>query len=170
MAEYGVPFDSSFDPQVDEDKNSVYKLFRWYFDDPVFSKVRQSDDHAIYMARMDPLLSNEYRYLVAIVENDRSPVDTKNSLGNLKWVSLQTRSLPDLYTMPKQGYSRKKEPPMTDPISRVHQDPKQSAYTTERLPIKITLLHRKDKDEYSERGTIISALETYQTVVTFDFK
>ena len=92
----------------------------------------------------------------------------KQELKKLSWVSLQTRTLADKHDLPSHDYRPRAIGSLNKKIVRVEKTSKASTYRCEGLPVAVTLLHTKnDTDsEYQQYGTLISALETYQTIIT----
>lgn len=154
---------TEFDPR----KEKLYQDFDNYFNHPVMTKIKDVGQYSMYMCKTYCLLSNECRYIIAFVQNDSMPTSTRESLITLKWQSLQTRTLSDQHNLPSHAYQPKKQGPLNIPIQRTRVTPEASMYVCEHLPIKVTLLHGKDgPSAYQERGNIIAALETYQTIIT----
>jgi hypothetical protein len=141
-----------------------------YFDNPIFTKVKENPTHSIYMAKVDCLLANEYRYLIATVPKDDNPKGSTSDLIKLSWDSFQTRSITDYYDIGSQRYIPKKIGEIMSPIDILDRNENYTSYKTEKFPLKITVLHKKaGKYEYPDRGTLGASLETYQTIITFDF-
>jgi hypothetical protein len=94
-------------------------------------------------------------------------IGDKENLFNLRWVSLQTRTLPDKHDLPCHAYQPKREGDLNVIIERTSKTKEASTYKCDSFPLIITLLHlKKDENEYQDRGNIISALETYSTIIT----
>ena len=167
MIHYGQLIDSGFDLQ----KENVYSLFTQYFEDPEMTKIKDIDKYSMYMTKINALLGIEYRYVIAFINKDNDVINSKQSLRDLKWVSLQTRTLTDEHNLPAHSYFPKRLIELDRKISLVSKDDKQYFYKVEQLPITITLLSKaKSKSngfDYNSSGTIVVALETYQTIVNF---
>jgi hypothetical protein len=150
------------------DRNKVYSAFIDYYGDVMFTKVKENNSHSIYMFKMAWQLGNEYRYLVAVIPRELEPVGLTAKMSYLRWDSFQTRSISDNYSLPEGYIKPTKTEAMTGNINMIDQNTKASKYEAETLPIKIMLLHKKNKlDEYAVQGRIHLALETFQTIVTF---
>ena len=170
MSRYGFVFDETYNPMHEEIKSTVFKAINSYFDNPIFTKVKENKTHSIYMAKMDCLLTNEYRYIIATVTKNDNPINSTCDLAKLSWDSFQTRSIPDYYDIRPQRYTPKKSGDALSPINMSNRDEKQTTYGMEKYPLKITVLHKKEgKYEYPDRATLGASLETYQTIITFDF-
>ena len=166
MAHYGELLDV-----YESGSDILYGYFDSYLNHPKMEKIKNVGDLSMYMAKTYCLLSNECRYIIAFTAQDYYPVKTQRSLAELSWVSLQTRTLSDNHDLPPHHYQPKAAGPLKQPIVRTNVTEKCSTYRCEGLPIIVTLLHRKSNMsdytlEYQEQGNLISALETYQTIIT----
>ena len=87
----------------------------------------------------------------------------------LRWKSLQTRTLEDHHNIKPHKYKTELKPPLNQKINIISRNEKHSTYSTEKYPLIVTLLHTKKNHryQYNPTGTIINALETYQTIVHF---
>lgn len=149
-------------------KEYIYQLFTDYYDNMTMHKIKEDNDFSVYMARLQCLLLNEQRYLIAIVARDRFPPMYKQPLQNLRWMSLQIRNLEDGYDLQPQSYNMKRTPDFQRRIRVNKRDQDVTTYEIQDLPIKISLLHtRGQKYEYPDEGSLISALETFRTIVHF---
>jgi hypothetical protein len=85
---------------------------------------------------------------------------------------LQTRTLPyDEYSNIKShGYIPKEMGPLLAKINRTNITDEASTYECDDYPIIITLLHTRNKTSltYQNSGTVIAALETWETIITFN--
>lgn len=167
MSQYGEILDGGYEPE----NEYVYKLFVNYFNNPIMTKVKDQGDFSLYANKVYCLLSKECRYIIAITNKDYYSIGTTEELRTIKWVSFQTRTLKEeLKTkVDLHGYEAKAEGPLTDVIRRKKIDESASTYLCDTLPLKITLLHneRKKANSYQDKGTVIAALETWETIVTF---
>ena len=163
MAHYGQLLDA-FQPE----KDAIYSYFDEYFGTPVMTKIKNVDGYSMYMTKIYCLLTNDYRYIIAMVPKDTFLIKAQKSLKDMSWISLQTRTLKYNHDIPSHNYNPVNGGPLKKLISKVQNTNEASTYTCEELPIIVTLLHTKSdsKFEYQSKGTIISALETYQTVIT----
>ena len=161
MAHYGELLDI-FEP----DKDKMYTAFDNYFNHPVMVKIKDVNNHSMYMTKTACLLSNECRYIISFLPKDDSPIGSKENMKNLRWVSLQTRSLPDKHDLHSHGYQPKREGSLNVLIIRTSVTAEASTYKCESFPLIVTLLHKKTENDYQPRGNIIAALETYSTIIT----
>jgi len=167
MAHYGEIIDD-FDPQ----KDHIYTLFTNYFKNPKMIKIKDTQTHSMYLCKLYCLLNRECRFIIAFVEKNNSHIDTVEHLDLLKWVSLQTRTLPE-NEYPNidvvHGYQAVSEGQLTSIINRTKIDDVASTYECQDIPIIITLLHteKNTKESYQNKGSVINALETFNTIITF---
>lgn len=150
-------------------QNNVYQLFQNYFDNPFFFKVKNTDEHSIYMCRLHVHLANSTRYLVCHVPRDVYLPGDRQPLSRLQWIVFQCRSLQasQPLVMGKHGYRPKQGYPYNSSIVRVFADAEQTRYAVDKLPLEVTLLPDAHNTEYPPKGTLNAALETYNTVVLF---
>ena len=168
MSQYGEFLDGGYEPE----KDYVYTLFVNYFNNPIMTKIKdQGNQYSLYANKVYCLLSKECRYIIAITNKDEFSVGTTEELRTMKWISLQTRTLKEqLKTkVDIHGYEAKAEGPLTAVIRRTKIEDAASTYVCDDLPLTITLLHneRKKSISYQDKGTVIAALETWETIVTF---
>jgi len=165
MAQYGELL-NAYEPQRDV----LYGYFDDYFNHPTMVKIKNVSDLSVYMTKTYCLLTNECRYIIAFINQDYDPVGTKKELKKLSWVSLQTRTLTDKHDLPSHDYQPRAIGPLNKKIIRINRTSHASTYKCEGLPVTVTLLHTKhDTDsEYQQYGNIVSALETYHTIITIN--
>jgi hypothetical protein len=76
--------------------------------DPEMVKIKDIDEkHSLYCTKIQGVLLVEYRYIFCIVFRDKLQVNSKQKLSNLKWESLQTRSLETNYNTNIHSYNPK---------------------------------------------------------------
>lgn len=173
MAQYGQAIDGTVEPW----KDRVYDLFSSYFGNPMMTKMRDVDSFSMYMTKIHSLLGIEFRYIIAFTHKDNSPPGLTKRMDSVRWVSLQTRALTEDHNLPPHSYVPSRLPGLDRRITLQHYDQNQYVYDVEAIPIVVTILARKSKQaaaadsrrgpEYSTTGTIVPALETYQTIITF---
>lgn len=169
MSSYGEIIDD-YDPQ----REVIYKMFCDYFKNPTMIKVKDTDKHSMYLCKLYCLLNRECRYIIVFTEKNNVSYGTPDELKNLEWVSFQTRTLPDNYenansTNTVHGYEAVAEGPLMAEIKRVNIKKETSTYHCTEFPLIVTLLHtqKNTAEAYQNKGTIIHALETFQTIITF---
>jgi len=165
MASYGVIID-----EFASINDNIYKMFVEYFKNPIMTKMKNESNYSMYASKAYCLLSKECRYVIVFVNRDVFPIKSEKSLSDLYWVSLQTRTLSDQFDIKSHGYQPVAEGPLLEKIERINITKEASTYKCEDLPLIVTLLHtsKKNSDTYQNRGTIIAALETWETIITFN--
>lgn len=165
MSEYG----QVINPQYDPSKNVVYDSFNEYFNNPVMTKIKNVEGFSVYMAKIYSLLGNAHRYLILFVNQDLYVNGSKKNMNQLEWVSLQTRTLTDNHNLPFHTYRVFKFPALDKKITILDRNEEKSTYNTEDYPITVILLHTRKNNvyQYQQQGTILSALETFQTIINF---
>lgn len=166
MAHYGQTLNSGYDPARD----NIYQLFSHYFENPRMVKIKDIGKYSMYMVKIHALLGVEFRYLIAFVPNNGLPNGDEKFLNQLNWESLQTRTLTDEHKLPFHSYNPRRLPDLDKRITLKNNDNSQYIYSVEKLPIQIILLPVKNNSQslqYSPTGSVVPALETYQTLVNF---
>lgn len=163
----GSLIDTTLDCIRDGEKDRlIYPLFVHYYDNIIFTKIKDSDSHSVYMAKIKTHLAKEERYLVCIVRKDESSIGTQTRLDTLKWDSFQTRTLLGGPQLQPQYYEVKRGSQLNKQLVMIDMDKFKSVYSCKDLPLKVTLLHTKQSEyEYPQKGNVISALETFQTII-----
>lgn len=168
MEQYGEIIDERFEntipsaPALDE----LYKTFVNYFKNPRLTKFKDNDHYTIYMAKINCLLTNISRYIIVIVDHDNNNIGTTCLLSELHWKSFQTRTLDENHDLPYHTYQPHRGSLLDCEIERIKIEEEGSVYKCDKFPITITLLHTKNGAQgYANKGLVISALETFQTIV-----
>lgn len=160
-----------YDPRKQYIKESLAN----YFQDPVLYKIPSKNPEIgmdMYAIRIESFLLKERRFLIVLVARDPTvPYGHPTRLSGLEWTVLQTRHLSEeddaLDRLPAvqyevrrtlfDGYVLRAED-STEDITSYRVEPS--------LPLRVHLLHRKKgRFEYADAGTILSAIETYQTLL-----
>ena len=161
MAHYGQVLED-----ITTSKGVMLGHFDDYFNHPVMIKIKDVQGHSMYMRKTHCLLSKECRYIIAFTKADGMPPYAKERLIDLDWVSLQTRTLADKHDIPSHSYQPRAEGPLNVKITRTGMNEKQSTYDCEDFPITVVMLNPKEGlNEYQQKGNIIAALETYNTII-----
>ena len=163
---YGVPIDD-FVP----DKEPIYDMFIEYFNDPVMKKVKNQNNLSMYVTKTYCLTSTTCRYIIAFISGDNSEIGHTKNLSELKWLSLQTRTLSENFpNINTHGYIPEEKGPLLSKINRKAITKDASTYNCVDYPLIITLLHntKKNSDSYQSSGNIIIALETWNTIITWN--
>lgn len=165
-----MEFAEMINPSYDPTKNHIYEAFTDYFNNPTMVKIKNVENFSMYMVKIHAMLGNAYRYLIVFIPGDFESIGTKKSLQNCEWVSLQTRTLEDQHRIQPHNYQKGLRPPLNQQIKIHDRSMERSLYKAESFPLDITILHTRKNHlhQYHPTGTIISALETFQTIITFN--
>jgi hypothetical protein len=137
-----------------------------YYDNPVMTKVNSVENHSIYKVRINSLLLNQHRFLVAMVDRDAFAFGHEVELKQLKWHVFQAITQSVTENCRNHSYRPKIEMPYITPLFVVKHESDHSCYRTPRIKATFTLI--KCGIDYPDQGAISSALETYNTVVVLD--
>lgn len=162
MAHYGQIIDDTFSPESDE----FSKHFVTYFNQPRMHKIKDVGSYSVYMTKTYCLLSKYCRYIIAMVGTDGMPVGNTETLDRLNWVSLQTRLLADKHNLPSHSYNPTRNTPLNVVINREEKTDKYSKYSCKEFPLEVILLNEDNDKQYQDTGSLIAAIETYQTVIS----
>lgn len=153
----------------------IYNKFTSYFDNPSLTKTSSQGISSVYMAKVNSGLMLDNKYLIVIVNGDMAQLGSTRNLSQLKWVSLQTRTVKSLgldkeFKLSGFTYSPKRTSPFTDKILLKNRAEGSSIYHHENLKdLTVTLLNsEKMQYEYPPQGTLSAALETYRTVLVLN--
>lgn len=151
------------------ERDNIFEIIYRYYDDPVMTKTKNlNQDFSMYACQLPCLLMNEKRYLIAVVGFDTSPVGVQQKLSKLRWNSFQVRSLADesLTNLPTHNYTIKRDDRYQIRLTIQSRTKEISVYSTDIGIFTVSLLHTKNQEyEYPNEGNLISALETFQTVL-----
>jgi len=162
---HGELIDTDYDPSLD----FMYRAFTTYFNNPVLTKIKNVTTFSVYMTKTYCLLNKECRYIVVFVPDDGMRIGNRDTLGNMRWISIQTRTLEDKHKLDPHGYTAAAEGPLMASIIRTKNTDEASTYSCEQFPITITLLNvKKVANSYQDKGTIVAALETWETIVVLN--
>jgi len=163
MSRYGHTFDQTFDPS----KKAAYELITTIYKDPILTKTKDDGKNSLYMGKTSCLLINECRYLIATVQNDSQTIGAKINLSKLYWSNFQTRTLKGKFEC--DVCSSANTTGASPPLELIERTPEYTQYKNDNLGVKISLLHTKTNNlyEYPNSGDIISALELYNTIISF---
>lgn len=141
-----------------------------YFNFPILYKQKDINGFSVYFCRIQNSLNGVYKYLIAFVYSDYLPLNTQKRLTDLKWVSFQTRELNEIINIPNHIYNPRRYPPLNIPINKTTVNNASTDYFVDIYPIKCTVLHtaKKTASDYQQTGSLIQAIETYQTILTLN--
>ena len=163
-SKYGVML-SNYDPT----KEYVYKSFVDYYNNPIMSKIKNDNQFSVYMCKTTCLLMNKCRYLIATINKDNYQIGTRFNLNEIDWENFQTRVFVGKYDVPVHSFEPIEKPPMDSKIIEYDKNEIITSYNCIHFGIKVHLLHTKENNifEYSPIGKLSSALETYNSIITF---
>lgn len=151
-------------------KDNIYRAFVEYFNNPELTKIKDLNGFSMYGIKSPSLLGTEKRYLFVFVRQNADIFGTTKKLENLPWETLETITISDDYKeLSCLSYIPRRLPYLNKKIELKYRDDKQYRYETEELPLIVTLLPSgKIKGlEYNINGNLISAIETYNTIITW---
>ena len=152
---------------VDINNAGIYNLFTYYFDNPTMKKISEQGVSSVYSAKLNSGLMLDNKYLIAVTNMDNTKMGDLRRLSELKWNSIQTRTLRENSNGPTFSYNPKKTKPFSEKIFLTKREANSSVYRHENLrELSVTLLNsEKMQFEYPPEGTLKAALETYRTVI-----
>jgi hypothetical protein len=163
MAQYGDLIESS----GPYEKDALFELFVNFYGNPDMTKMKDAGAYSMYMAKIHCMLSTQRRYLMVFVQKDNVSIGNTQPLVNLKWVSFQTRTSEDNHNLKPIHYMPVRGTKMDAEIKLLKRDGKTTTYSVNRFPLIVTLLHPpKMARSYQDTGSLLTALETFQTVIT----
>lgn len=155
---------------INPTKEFLFQLLDRYYDTPTLVKIRDDDQFSMYGVQLPCFLLNEKRFLILLCPRDAFSKNSRRPMKDLRWVSLQARSLQDadMASLPLHTYQIKRDSQYALPLHIVNRTTKVSSYRLQEYPLEISLLHTRSHEyEYPSEGTLTSALETYQTILQF---
>tara|TARA_Y100000389_G_C17459622_1_gene520709 strand:- start:196 stop:699 length:504 start_codon:yes stop_codon:yes gene_type:complete len=151
----------------DHERDELYEHFYKYFNNPTMFKIKDINDYSMYITKVHCLLNNNFRYIIVFVFKDNEQVMNQQQLSQLKWENIQTRTLEDYHNIPQHKYQPTRNTELYTPIQRTLKDVDKSVYSCKKYPLLITLLHNKGgANQYQDTGNVVTALETYNTLVS----
>jgi len=148
----------------------MYQAFVTYFGNLQMTKKEDTNKHSVWVAQL-PSFTENARVLYVITPLDYFISGNVQPLQDMKWVCLQTRTLPSaMGNIPVQDYPKKITPFLQTPISSVSQSKDKIVYKPSggsSLPILVELLeHNGNTYGYSLNGFIHTAVETWHCVIS----
>ena len=166
MAHYGQLIDAG-EPY----KENFTRLLAKFYGNPILIKIDTANGYSMYVGRIQCLLAIEKRYLIVYLPEDSQPMGTLRSLAEMNWVNLQARTLESQFPNATLiQYEPKRLPGLDVPIFLTKRENDETTYKPmgDDLPLVITMLTPKKLSyNYQDKGTIVSALETFQTILTW---
>lgn len=146
-------------------------LLNSYFDNPVMTKVQNVNGMSIYSCKVHSMLSVDKRFILCNTKLDNFPIGYKTSLKDISWECLQTRAknIPNYDTGIPHRYNIKKTEEYRIPLYIEKRESSSCTYRTNKdTTLCITLLTEgKTPYIYGAEGNLVSALETFATLITF---
>lgn len=154
----------------------IRKLINEFYNNPILKKIEDDGGFSVYATKVHCLLK-EKRYIIFYSLLDSNKVGSFVKLKDIKWVSLQTKTISDennIVVSMVGNICYQYEPRKIKELNKVIKlslkdstDNSNVYYTTDKF-IKI-YLKLVDSSIYSNNGTILKALETFNTILTFNF-
>jgi hypothetical protein len=157
---------------IDHERKVIYQAFERYFMNPTFIKTNPvSDTYSLYYARVYCMLA-EFRYLIAICEQDNLPTGTELKLHNLRWKSIQLRTLSKEVKAPECSYKKEHDGLFDSEIKLIKRDKTENKvmYQCTSQPLIVELLPTKKGSvhDYPDKATLETAMDTFQCVIYFE--
>lgn len=165
MNKYGT----IFEPNFNLNKDKFQTLIVEYYQNPKLQKVKDTKTQSVYIAMVDNQLIAKKQFIVVTCGKDKYPSGKISYLMHLKWNSFQTRYLENTSAIP-MSYTVPSASKFDIKLQLVERQDEISRYKTlGNFSVYISLLHdNKNLYEYPNTGTLISALETFKTIITFN--
>ena len=160
-------------------KQKIRNAIRDLYSNIIMTKTHDVPTHnlSVYKAVVEPLTSGpDVKYIVAIAPNTSFNIDigTQVKLSEIDWINFQTRStmnpekeFNDLFLQP-QRYQVPQDNILHDRIKCVNELDTKWIYNSQNIPIQIEVLIQKENENFAQEGTIIGALELFQTILTLN--
>jgi hypothetical protein len=154
---------------ISQKKIQMRDVISKYFGNAVMTKMKENNSFSIYYARIGCLLCLENRYIVVVLQNDDSPIGTTIELSEMEWISFQTRTIenPNFKIKPKDIKSET-DPMINCQVEKISDESDRTVYISYDFPIKLELLKENESDVHRERGTLKTALDSYNCVLSFN--
>lgn len=153
--------------EIIDNNINVYNMFKIYFNNPNMYKIKNVNNLSIYMTKVYCLLNRFNRYIIAIVDENKEKILSVKKLSELNWISLQTRTLKDEHNIPRHSYITTQHTELNCDIKFTNKKDNSISYICDKLSLNIELLYNNINKEYQKEGTLLSAVETYETIITF---
>jgi hypothetical protein len=161
---------------ADSDIKSVRAAISLLYNGFIMTKTQSQDGWGIYKALIDSMTgSNTTKYICAIVPNDKfTPLGSQVPLAALPWLSFQARTTKDhrveFAGMPlkEQTYGITRNTILFDKIKLASEFPDKWVYVPDHLPLSVTIILSKEDESFAAEGTVVSALELFQTIINLE--
>lgn len=154
----------------------IRTLINKFYNDPILKKIENDGEYSVYATKVHCLLRQK-RYIIFYSLLDSNKLGSFVKLKNIKWLSLQTKTISDENNIVVKmvgdicyQYQPVKIKELNKTINLCLKDSTDTSnvYYTNDKYIKI-FLKLVDSSIYSNNGTILKALETFNTILTFNF-
>jgi hypothetical protein len=150
------------------ERDGIYDLITDYYDNPILYKVKNINNLSMYAIQLPCFLLNEKRYLIALINQDDNSLNYGRYLKDLRWKTLMIRSLEDenLQSLSIHNYSIKRDDKYKIPLKIKSRNNNISIYECNLGLIEVSLLHTRNHEfEYPNEGNLVSAFETFKTLL-----
>ena len=146
---------------------NLEKIIELYFSNPILTKIKNDQGFSFYTCKIQSLLINSNRYLVAITNRDAYLIGQALALSDIRWISLQTRVLNQAEKTSEHVYTPRQSNLFNIQITQKERDNNVVLYNIRSYPnYELSLLENQaNLFEYPVSGTLNSALETYHCVI-----
>jgi hypothetical protein len=148
----------------------VKEQFINYFENPTLIKFKDDRISSVYGIRIACMLASQYRYLFVITASDNIPLGFSKKLSELHVKSIQTRTLDDYYPQitSSHTYIPKKNGIFLNTITlKEVKENDVYVYKPENLNFIVLLNNNNKHTTPSQKGSLISAIESYNTTIIF---
>jgi hypothetical protein len=153
----------------------IYGAFIDYYGDIALKRIKTEQGYNVYACRVTSGLSlPRYIFVVAPTLGNASSVTALDgettSLNRLNWVSFQTRTSDENYSVPSVTIlpTRERGEKLSDIVIATNRTANDTQYICESLPINLTMVHDQKKKniyQYPDKCKLYQALESYNAVV-----
>jgi hypothetical protein len=169
-----VPGVSFADSDIRAVRGAIAELYSGF----KMTKTQTHETWGVYKALIDSMTgSNTTKYICAIVPNDRLvPLGSQIPLRDLPWISFQARTTanPRLefagFPMKEQQYAVRRNTILFDKIKLAHEYENKWVYVPDHLPLTVDVMLTKPDENFAPEGTVVSALELFQTVINLEMQ
>ena len=169
-----VPGVSFADSDIRAVRGAIAELYSGF----KMTKTQAHETWGVYKALIDSMTgSNTTKYICAIVPKDRLvPLGSQIPLAELPWMSFQARTTasPRLefagFPMKEQQYAVRRNTILFDKIKVAHEYENKWVYVPDHLPLTVDVMLTKADENFAQEGTVVSALELFQTVINLEMQ
>lgn len=156
---------------IELEKDAIRKNISEYFGSLYMTKCKEMQGYSIYYAKIGCMLCIDNQYVVLTVPNDNYRIGTMLPISDLPWNTFQTRTikkLPINIKLTAQTPTKKINDMLNSNISVMEKLNDRFIYYCDEYPILVELLSNGTDDiSYSDKGKVLTAIETYNCVIHF---